>query len=227
MRGRVDGVIVMAPHMAPAALLEQMPTDLPVVLLNCLDPACLRPALCVDNEKGARKIVEHLLAGGRRRIVHLAGAAGNVEAAAREAGYRAALAAYPELATRVVAGDFREESGAAAAEELLRDPDGVDAVFAANDMMAIGLLVALRRAGVDVPGRIAVAGFDDIPLARLVTPTLTTIRFGVERVGARAVARLAELVAGTTSAEVERCPPELVIRETTEATTTTSPMTGQ
>ncbi len=143
-----------------------------------------------------------------------AGAVGNSEAAARRAGYEAAIAAHPGLMPRVVQGDFFEESGVAAAEAILADRRGADAIFAANDMMAIGALMTLRRAGVATPGDIAVAGFDDIPLARLISPALTTMRVDIAGMGARAVARLAEMIGGSTDDAVEALRPQLVVRET-------------
>ena len=231
MRGRVDGLVVMAPHVDPDTLFAQLPPGLPVVLINCARHHEKRPEMRIDNAGGAAAMVDHLVATGRRRVVHLSGPAGNIEAEERAEGYRAAIARHA-LTPRIIPGDFMEESGAAAVEVLLRDLDAVDALFAANDMMAIGALMALRRAGVAVPHAIAVAGFDDIPLARLVSPGLTTMRTGIAGVGARAIARLAGAIAGDTGDAVEVSTPELVTRETTAradeyAGSITSPDTGQ
>jgi LacI family transcriptional regulator len=217
MRGRVDGLVVMAPHVDPDQLFAQLPPGLPVVLVNCAPHHEKRPEIRIDNAGGAIAMVDHLVATGRRRIVHVAGPAGNIEAAERADGYHAAMARHG-LASRIVPGTFMEESGASAAGVLLRDLDAVDAVFAANDMMAIGAMMAFRRAAVAVPDRIAVGGFDDIPLARLVSPGLTTIRGGIAGVGARAIARLAAAIAGDADNTVELSVPELVVRETTAAT---------
>ncbi|WP_374943354.1 LacI family DNA-binding transcriptional regulator [Sphingomonas sp.] len=226
MRGRVDGMVVMAPHVDPDLLFAQLPPGLPVVLVNCARHHEQRPEIRIDNAAGAAAMVDHLVAGGRRRIVHLSGPDGNIEAQERAGGYRAAIDRHG-LPPRIIPGDFMEESGAAAAAVLLRDLPAVDALFAANDMMAIGALMALRRAGVAVPGQIAVAGFDDIPLARLVSPTLTTMRTGIAGIGARAIARLAGAIAGDTDHAIEQAMPELVPRETTaHAGSTTSPDSG-
>jgi LacI family transcriptional regulator len=223
MRGRVDGVIIMAPDLDPQEMFGHLPASLPAVLINCRENTEGRAELRVDNAAGAEAMVEHLVAIGRRRIVHLSGPEGNSEAQARVAGYRAAMVRHG-LAPRVLGGDFLEESGVAAAEELLPELDGsgaADALFAANDMMAIGALMRFRRAGVDVPGRIAIAGFDDVPLARLISPALTTMRVGIAGIGARAVVRLAALIAGGVDHAVEPRTPELIVRETTGATTDT------
>jgi LacI family transcriptional regulator len=226
MRGRVDGLAVMAPHVAPDHLCAQLPPGLPVVLINCARHRDQRPEMRIDNAAGAAAMVEHLIANGRRRIVHLAGPDGNIEAQERAAGYRTAIDRHG-LTPRIIPGDFMEESGSACARVLLRAPDAVDALFAANDMMAIGALVAFRRAGVAVPAQIAVAGFDDIPLARLISPGLTTMRTNIADIGARAIARLADAIAGHRDDRVERSLPELIVRETTTLTgSTTNPDSG-
>ena len=226
MRGRVDGLVVMAPHVDPDLLFAQLPPGLPVVLVNCAPHHERRPEIRIDNAAGAAAMVDHLVDRGRRTIVHLAGPDGNIDAAERAEGYRAAMARHG-LAPRVLSGDFLEESGEAATATLLREPQLPDALFAANDMMAIGAMMALRRAGVDVPRQIAIAGFDDIPLARLISPALTTMRTGIAGVGARAIARLVRAIAGDHDNAIERSVPELVVRETTESeASTTSPVSG-
>jgi len=214
MRGRVDGLVVMAPHIDPDQLFAHLPPGVPAVLLNCAPHRQPRPELRIDNAAGARTMVEHLVATGRRRIFHLAGPAGNIDAEERLGGYRAAMAA-AGLDPVVERGTFLEESGVSVAERLVREGENVDAVFAANDMMAIGALMAFRRAGIAVPDRIAVAGFDDIPLARLISPSLTTLRIDIASLGERAVARLIEQIDGGDDHSVELRAPMLVVRDTT------------
>lgn len=227
MRGRVDGLVVMAPHVDPDTLFGQLPPGLPVVLVHCAPHHEQRPEIRIDNRGGAAAMVDHLVETGRRRIVHLSGPEGNVEATERADGYRAAMARHG-LPARVLVGDFMEESGVAAAEALIADPDEIDALFAANDMMAIGALATFRRAGIAVPDRIAVAGFDDIPLARLISPALTTMRTGIAWIGARAIARLAGAIAGDGDQAIEVAVPELVARETTASRINHEPArTGQ
>lgn len=214
MRGRVDGLVVMAPHIDPARLFAALPPGMPAVLVNCGGDQGGRPTMRVDNAGGAAAMVRHLIESGRRGIVHVSGPLSNAEARERVAGYEAAMAE-AGLPARVIVGDFMEDGGTRAAAEILRAPDGIDAIFAANDMMAIGALIALRDAGVDVPGRFAVAGFDDIPLARLISPSLTTMRVDIAGIGARAIARLADAIAGTPDHTPEVTKPELMIRDTT------------
>lgn len=214
LRGRVDGLVVMAPQVDPDRLLAHLPLVTPTVLVNCAPHHETRAELRVDNLAGAEALVEHLVATGRRRIVHVAGPEGNIDADERVRGYHAVLARHG-LPARVIAGTFKEDAGVAAAEAMLADPLGFDAVFAANDMMAIGVMVTLRRAGLVIPSDVAIGGFDDIPLARLISPALTTMRADIAAVGARAVARLAALIAGENDGGIELRTPELVVRETT------------
>lgn len=214
MRGRVDGLVVMAPHIDPDQLFAHLPTGVPVVLVNCAPHHQPRPELRIDNAGGARAMVDHLVATGRRRILHLAGPVGNIDAEERVAGYRAAIGA-AGLDPWVEHGTFLEDAGVSLAERLVREGSDVDAVFAANDMMAIGVLMALRRAGVAVPDRIAVAGFDDVPLARLISPSLTTLNIDIATLGERAIARLIDQIGGADDRTIEFRVPTLVVRETT------------
>jgi LacI family transcriptional regulator len=215
MRGRVDGLVVMAPHIGPEALAQTLPQALPAVLINCPGEIESRPGIRLDNETGADLMVRHLVENGYRNIVHLSGPDGNVDAEERARGYREAMRRHaPGVEPRIIAGDFTEEAGEAAARTLLASSAPCDAVFAANDMMAIGCLHALRGAGKRVPEDIAIAGFDDVPLARYLA--LTTIRVRIAEIGARAVIRLIDLLDGK---DMERAgelhTPELVARATT------------
>ena len=120
----------------------------------------------------------------------------------------------PDLPVRVIDGDFREDSGDRAVRQLIAEGQNFDAIFAANDMMALGALTALAEAGVDVPGKVAVAGFDDVPLARYLK--LTTMRVDMAGIGANAVARLVdELARNAGPAGLDSVKPELLIRAST------------
>jgi LacI family transcriptional regulator len=212
LRGSVDGLVVMAPQVSAEDLLGHLPGSMPVILVSCAADASHLPRLGIDNAGASGAMVEHLLATGRRRLVHIAGPEGNVDAEERRRGAEQACAR-AGVALTVLPGDFHEASGVAAAERLLADGMPADAIFAANDMMAIGALMTLRRAGVAVPDQVAVAGFDDIPLARLVTPSLTTASVDIAGFGARAVARLAHMLDGRADASAELCAARIVVRE--------------
>ncbi|WP_151955876.1 LacI family DNA-binding transcriptional regulator [Sphingomonas sp. EC-HK361] len=215
MRGRVDGLVVMAPQVDAAGLEILLPPGLPAVLVHSADGSG-RPLLRIDSQHGAETMTRHLLAIGKRRIVHITGPAGNIDSAERQAGFLAAMAERGDAEPIVVAGDFSDDGGAAAVRDLLAVGTRFDAVFAANDMMALGALTVLRDAGIDVPGDVAVAGFDDVPLARYLA--LTTMRVHMAEIGAQAVARLvAQLEGKGADASTELLVPDLVVRQTTQS----------
>ena len=214
MRGRVDGLVVMAPHLDASELMRNMPRNVPAVLVNCRADFGT-PALLVDNVGGADTMVRHLLAAGRRSIAHVTGPAGNLDAEERLAGFRLSMRRHAGVEDPLVLpGDFTEEAGAAAARAVIASRRRVDAIFAANDMMAIGCLMALREGGIRVPEQIAVAGFDDVPVARYLQ--LTTMRVRIADIGARAVTWLTDQLGGGSDAAItELHAPELVVRATT------------
>ncbi len=189
MRGRVDGLLVMSPFVGGAdALRDNLNPGMPAVLMNSNLPGPEHPSVSVDNYGGARAMVRHLAGAGHRRIAFIAGPANNFDACERLRGYRDELAAsLPGASPWVVQGDFDEASGHRAGGELLAAATRPDAVFAANDMMALGCLFAIVQAGLQVPRDIAIAGFDDIPLARYVHPPLTTMRVDIAELGGRAL----------------------------------------
>lgn len=215
MRGRVDGVAVMTPQVDADVLLSHLPAGVPALLINGARESHAGPAIHVDGEAGALAAVRHLIAGGRRRIVHVAGPADNRDAIARVTGYSRGLAE-AGLTPRVLPGSFRQEAGGRAVAALLAEDAAFDAIFAANDQTAIGAMLALREAGLDVPGDVAVAGFDDIPLAALIVPGLTTMRADAAGIGTAAVRRLAAIAGGRPDDAVSRVVPVLVPRGSTD-----------
>ena len=189
LRGRVDGLIVMAPDEGSAAAIGQITRKFPVVLINPRFNGDLCSTISIANYDGAHAMVRHLLGLGHRRIAMLKGPAGNVDAEERLRGYRAALSegGGELLPALELQGDFTESSGYRCAADLLRYHPRSTAVFAANDYMAVGLLSALGEAGLNVPGEMAVTGFDDIAVARYLRPPLTTVRVNAYELGERAV----------------------------------------
>lgn len=215
MRGRVDGLVILAPHLKQEELARALPTGIPAVLVNTCGHIEGQPEIHLDNAAGAAAVVDHLVALGRRRLVHITGPQDNVDAQERASAF-AAAAALNGVEFEIVGGDFEEESGAAAVQTLLGNGLQFDGIFAANDNMAIGALEALTDAGLRVPEDVAVAGFDDIPLARHLG--LTTVRVRIAELGERAFQLLAEALDGKTSGGNEMHRPELVVRATTLAT---------
>lgn len=168
----------------------------------------------VDNVSGARMAVEHLLRQGRRRIATVLGPRCTTAGRDRLAGYRQALEArgVPYDEALVAEADFTEEGGRAAMQQLLASAP--DAVFAASDMMAIGAMKAIKEAGQAIPDDVAVAGFDDLAVASIVEPALTTVRQPIDRLGSLAAEVLLDLIEGRAEAPQQVIlPAQLVVRE--------------
>jgi LacI family transcriptional regulator len=219
MRGRVDGVLLMSPDIDAPALGANLPESLPIVLLNCAVHDSAYDSLNIDNFGGARAMVEHLVGLGHREIAIIKGSDRNFDARERLAGYRAGLraAGIERRPERELQGDFTESSGYDVTARLLattRVSDRPTVVVAANDSMAIGALSALRDAGVKVPEEMAVVGFDDIPIARYMSPPLSTVRVGITELGERATGALLQAVAEKNQhvRRQETLPTMLVVR---------------
>ncbi|MBN8504563.1 MAG: LacI family DNA-binding transcriptional regulator [Burkholderiales bacterium] len=216
MNGRVDGLLLMSPHADTEFLRSKLPARLPTVLLNTAASLPDLPRLGIDNFGGARAMSAHLVAQLQERpearIAFIAGPAGNHEAAERLRGFRAALPA--RMQPWVLEGDFSEDSGYAAGRQLMRGRERPAAVFAANDMMAIGCLRALREAGMAVPRDVALAGFDDIPISRYLTPALSTVRVPIAQLGVAAFNTLLRRLEDPEAApdSPQTLPLELVLR---------------
>jgi len=146
------------------------------------------PHVGFDERRAAADMVGYLLDQGHRDVAHLSGTPGTPTAAAVATGYRAALrqAGVSYRRSLVVTGDFTEEGGSRGVYSLLRANQRFTAVFAANDLTAIGALTALRESGLSVPRDVSVAGVDDISFARYTTPMLTTVHQPASDVGCRA-----------------------------------------
>ncbi|HMM66356.1 MAG TPA: LacI family DNA-binding transcriptional regulator [Dokdonella sp.] len=224
LSGRVDGLLIMSPHADATLLADNLPFATPTVLMNTRTEGGAYTAFAIDNHGGARAMVEHLMALGHRRIAMIAGPADNFDADERLRGYRDVLARSEQGDTEVILqGDFSESSGYAAGSAIARMSPRPDAVFAANDMMALGCLFALNEAGLSVPGDIALAGFDDIPMARFVSPPLTTMRVNIAELGERAARALIAQLSELNTAPEGTSAPELIVRASCGAPATGKP----
>jgi len=227
MNGRVDGLLVMSPHVNADFLWGNVPDDLPAVLMNTRVAGGNHSSFAVDNHGGAYAMVRHLIERGHRDIAFVAGPESNFEAQERLAGYRAAIADLLPGGTgeRVLQGDFTQESGFRAGSQVVALTNRPSAVFASNDAMAIGCLSALNEAGLQVPQDIALAGFDDIPISRYVNPSLTTVRARITELGGLALERLASAIEepGRIGAQHQTLRADLIVRQSTAAPSPLSP----
>ncbi|HYM79807.1 MAG TPA: LacI family DNA-binding transcriptional regulator [Candidatus Limnocylindria bacterium] len=215
MRGRIDGLIVMAPDVEASGAIRADAGEVPVVLLNPGDDVEVGEAISIANHEGAATVVRHLLALGHRRIATVVGPERNVDARQRLGGYRASLenAGIPLDPDLELTGDFTEFSGYAAARALLQLVPRPTAVFVGNDKMAVGVMGAVSDAGLKVPDDLAVVGFDDIEMARYLTPPLTTVHVDAFRLGECAVEKLLRLTRdGQGPVRHEVMPATLVVR---------------
>ncbi|RLP74506.1 LacI family transcriptional regulator [Mycetocola tolaasinivorans] len=189
-QGSVDGIILVGTDTDPEAPKRELPVPVPLVSIDRAPRGIATDVFQVDNAEGARSITEHLLALGHHRIGHISGPIGTEVGAARRGGYERALrsAGIPVDPTLIVPGAFSERSGFAATRILMARENPPTAIFAANDMTAIGCLSALRQQR--AAGPVAVAGFDDIGLAGYVWPALTTYRQPIAELAVRSVERV-------------------------------------
>jgi len=188
--GHVDGALFVSMHRRPDFDFARL--GIPLVL--CGRPVADGDALSyvdADNVGGARTAVSYLLGRGRGAVATIAGPPDMAVGIDRLHGYRTSMAAAGMLDPGMIAyGDFSVMSGQHALQRLLDHRPGIDAVFAASDLMATGALHALRRLGRRVPDDVAVIGFDDVPSAQLTDPRLSTIRQPFDAMGVRMVGEL-------------------------------------
>jgi DNA-binding LacI/PurR family transcriptional regulator len=191
----VDGILVIAPHVAAASALWDLPEDLPVVAVEA-GPEDAVPLVTIDQYHGAKLATEHLLGLGHATAHHIAGPGDWYEAQQRVDGWRDALEAAGAQSPALRRGDWSPRSGYEIGRELL-EQRGVTAVFAGNDQMALGLLHAYHEAGRTVPGEVSIVGFDDIPEAAYFSPPLTTVRQDFNEMGRNSLHLLLEEIEAT------------------------------
>lgn len=216
----VDGAIVFPAGPDLSELIEFAATEIPIVVVNVDADNHLERFASVSAEiqAGAELAVDHLIDGGRQRIAALIDrtARHGSRAARREVGYRNALerAGVPVADELIIEVDNSIEGGRVGLEQALALPDPPDAVFAYNDLIAIGALQRSHDLGLTVPDDMAIVGFDDIAMCEAMTPTLTSVRIDRDQLGRSAVEMLQTLVEDGNVAS-RRLPVELVVRAST------------
>ncbi|MCA9890246.1 MAG: LacI family DNA-binding transcriptional regulator [Anaerolineae bacterium] len=220
MQGRVDGIVGVFFHIRAMELINLIEQGLSVVRLEAMPkmPGSVPlDNIYIDNIAASRAAVEYLIGQGHTRIGMLTSKEG--PARFREMGYREAMLAHqitidPEL-TRV--GEYSEDGGYQAMTQLLSLSALPTAIFAANDLMAMGAMLAIREKNLTIPDDIAVMGFDDIPTAKLVYPSLSTVAQSQREMGRTAAKMLFERLEGTAPehGRSQEMPFELIIRDST------------
>jgi LacI family transcriptional regulator len=193
---RMAGVIISTSG-RPNVINSLVDARLPVVAIDRQLRGANLDTVLVDNLHGAELATSHLIEGGYRRIACITGPRRISTAAQRLRGYQRALRSHgrPETTNLVRFADFREEGGYLAMASLLEESEPPDAVFATNNLMTVGAVECLVDRGVNVPGQVGVVGFDDIPWAHLVRPSLSTVSQPTYDLGRAAAVLLAERIA--------------------------------
>src|SRR5438132_1305381 len=199
---QADGLLIATSRMADATLASVRRERFPFVLVNRGSRVPEDPAVEVDNARAAAEIVAHLVHLGHKRIAHIAGPLNTTTGAERAAGYRDALRAHgltADVTLTAEAAAYSDDAGYAAAKHLLGAAP--TAIFAANDLLALGALRAARESGVRVPSDLSLVGVNDIPMVALLDPPLTTARVPQREMGAIAAQMLIGLIEREPMAE--------------------------
>lgn len=214
--GRADGVVGVFFHVNAKDLSKLLSAGTPIVRLEAIARETGYLPLdnvYVNNVAAAEAATNYLVAKGHKRIAVISCKTGPHFARLR--GYRQALHTANLEETIIHTNDFMEDGGYSAMRQLLELSPRPDAVFAVNDLLAIGALMATREASLKVPQDVAIMGFDDIPLARLISPALTTVEQPKKLLGIRATELLFDRLGGSAAVvgRSEELPFELVVRE--------------
>ena len=222
---QVDGILWAVPEIGEnhAWLDERLEKISVPVLFIAMQPRDNIPSVATDNFEGAVMAIQHLLDCGRKGIAHISGPRGWWEADERTRGWRETLdaAGFDTSEQRYAEGNWSSVSGEQAFIQLLETFPDMDAVFVANDQMALGVLREAHARGIRVPDQLAVIGFDDIPESAYFYPSLTTISQDLQLLGEQAVQNVVEMIQArqgnrTVIAKSSFIQPTLVVRESSK-----------
>lgn len=209
---QVDGAIVFDSRIKTRTLMRLASERFPIVVMDrYVDSPYILPVL-IDNASGARQVFHHLYEQGARRIAFVEGARDAFDNAERKRSFLEEGQKHG-LQIPCYEGNFTESSGYHAAQTIIRSGNLPDAVFCANDQMALGFLRAMGEHGLRAPDDILLVGFDDIILCRYVRPSLSTVRVSRALWGATAAQQLIAFLVDGESFEAKRLPVELIVRE--------------
>ncbi|MCY0897413.1 MAG: LacI family DNA-binding transcriptional regulator [Firmicutes bacterium] len=214
---RVDGAVLLDPTISDEVVIDLAEQNVPIVVLDRDLSHPYLMAISADHENGAYEATQYLIKAGYRDILFLGGPHSSLDAELRFRGYRRALldAHLTPPERPVLRGDFTEASGVRETERLLATMKKPEAIFAANDEMALGVLHVLRQHHIRVPDDVALMGFDDIRIAQYVVPSLSTVRQPMYELGREAMRQLVCKLSGKSVNPRVVLPTFLVIREST------------
>ena len=211
---RVSGMIMVSPRM-PASVIAAAAAEAPLVIVGRTVRGVDADSVLINEAHGTELVLDHLVGLGHKRIAHIDGGTGAGGPQRRAAYVRGMRSRRLGRHTLVIGGDFTEEAGVSAAAELLRRRELPTAVFAANDMVAVGLLGCFDRAGIDVPGQVSIVGYDNISIAHLAHVSLTTVDQPRTDMGRLALELLLDRIVNHRANEVRLIEPSLIVRSTT------------
>ncbi|MBH0130697.1 LacI family DNA-binding transcriptional regulator [Salinibacterium sp. NK8237] len=212
---QIDGLLISpCSQSASAPALAEIAARMPVVQFDQRVPTVATPFVGIDDAAGIAAVTAHLGRSGRRRLAFIGADTDNWSGQRRTDGFEAwADAEDPSARQRILAGDFSREFGHDAAMQLLAADGQIDAIVCANDLLALGALDAATELGIGVPDQLAITGFDDINIATVSRPTLTTVRQPVAEMVEKAIGILLNAIDGAVEEPVDiRLPVELIIR---------------
>ncbi|MFN7949723.1 MAG: LacI family DNA-binding transcriptional regulator [Blastocatellia bacterium] len=189
LANQVAGLIFVGGTMGETHLERLQKQGIPFVIAGRRIRGLHVPTIAVDNVAVGYMATQHLIGLGHKKIMYLSGSANSATSRDRQRGYEDAMQS-KGYALQLAGGNFKIEDGFVLAEQLVQEKRRPTAVFAANDRMAVGLVLGLINLGLKVPDDLAIVGCDDIPLASMVRPKLTTIRVPMYEIGARAMRTL-------------------------------------
>lgn len=212
---QVDGAIVFDSKIPDDSVLKLASQRFPIVVLDRLLQNDFLLPLLLDNAQGVREAFHHFYGQGLRRMVYVAGSPDSFDNAERAQTFLQEARQHG-LDVPVLQGHFTEISGYEAAQALFQSGQLPEAVFCANDQMAIGFLRAMRERGLQAPADIAVIGFDDIPVARYMTPSLSTVGASRFEWGATATRQLLDFLENNTPFQPRRIPTRFIARQSSQ-----------
>jgi DNA-binding LacI/PurR family transcriptional regulator len=216
MEKRVDGLIYASSQRCHEAINTAKEKNIPFVVLDREVKDEKISTVIVDNNYGAFLATEHLIKLGHRNIAFIGGAEGMEISIKRKEGYIRALNEYEiEVDDNLISyGNYKMQSGYDCMKKLFSTNRNITGVIAANDLMAIGALNYLNRAGVKVPDEVAIVGFDNIEMSEGIMPTLTTIEYPIERMSERVIDLIIKQIKDrNTNVELVNLYPKLLVRE--------------
>jgi DNA-binding LacI/PurR family transcriptional regulator len=211
---RVDGIILVSPRMR-AGDIAAAAAEAPLVMVGRQARGVNADFVLIDEGHGTELVLSHLVGLGHERVAHVDGGNGAGGPQRRGAYVRGMKARRLGRFVQVIGGDFTEEAGVMAAERLIEQDELPTAIFAANDMIAAGLLGGFDRAGVDIPEQISIVGYDNISIAHLAHVSLTTVDQPRLEMGRLALELLLDRIDNHRPSVVRLIEPSLVVRSTT------------